>query len=212
MELMRKMKLKVCGMREQDNVRAVADLNPDYMGFIFYPSSPRFAGNDFQFSFHLPTHIKKVGVFVNASSEEMQRQAARLGLSYLQLHGNEPVNQLEELKNAGVKLIKAFSIGDDFDFEITTPYQSLVDYFLFDTKGKLYGGNAKTFNWNLLERYNQKTPFFLSGGISADNVADIFKLSGMNIHAIDVNSGVELLPGIKDTGKIEVIKKLLNHE
>lgn len=209
---MDKIKLKVCGMRNDDNILAVADVQPDYMGFIFYSPSPRFVGNDFQFLFQLPASIKKVGVFVNASSEEMVRQAKRLGLDYLQLHGDEPASQCEELKQSGLKLIKAFSIGEDFDFDSTKPYQPFVDFFLFDTKGKLYGGNARTFDWTILKKYDQKIPFFLSGGISPYNAAEVEKLRDMNVHAVDVNSGVEINPGLKDVVKIDAIKKLLNHE
>ena len=209
---MYKIKLKVCGMRDDDNIMAVAGAQPDYMGFIFYPQSPRFVGNDFEFLVQLPNSIKKVGVFVNASSEEMLRQAKRLSLDCLQLHGNESVNQCEELKKSEANLIKAFSIGEDFDFDVIKPYQPFVDYFLFDTKGKSYGGNARTFDWTILEKYDQKIPFFLSGGISPYNAADITRLGAMNVHAVDVNSGVEIQPGLKDVVKIEAIKKLLNNE
>jgi len=209
---MKKIKLKVCGMRDDDNILAVADVQPDYMGFIFYPQSPRFVGDDFQFLFQVPSSIKKVGVFVNASSEEMQRQVKRLRLDYLQLHGDESASQCEELKKSGFKVIKAFSVGDDFDFDVTKQYQPFVNFFLFDTKGKYYGGNARTFDWSILEKYDQKVPFFLSGGISPYNAADVEKLKDMNVHAVDVNSGVEINPGLKDVVKIDAIKKILNHE
>lgn len=209
---MEKIKLKVCGMRDDDNILAIADLKPDYMGFIFYSQSPRFVGKDFEFLFGIPESIKKVGVFVNESSEEMIRQYKRLSLDYLQLHGNELVAQCEELKNAGVKIIKAFSVGEDFDFEMINPYQSFVNYFLFDTKGKYYGGNGRTFDWSVLKKYNQQTPFFLSGGISPCNAADVLRLEGLNIQAVDVNGGVEINPGLKDVIKVEAIKKILNNE
>lgn len=199
-------------MRDDDNILAVADVQPDYMGFIFYPQSPRFVGDDFQFLFQVPSSIKKVGVFVNASSEEMQRQVKRLRLDYLQLHGDESASQCEELKKSGFKVIKAFSVGDDFDFDVTKQYQPFVNFFLFDTKGKYYGGNARTFDWSILEKYDQKVPFFLSGGISPYNAADVEKLKDMNVHAVDVNSGVEINPGLKDVVKIDAIKKILNHE
>jgi phosphoribosylanthranilate isomerase len=210
--MMERIKLKVCGMKEDDNIRAVGDIRPDYMGFIFYPQSPRFIGGDFQFVFPLSPQIKKVGVFVNELSEEMLWQLKRLSLDYLQLHGDESVAQCEELKKNGAKLIKAFSIDEDFDFSVTRPYQPSIDYFLFDTKGKYYGGNARTFDWNILNKYDQKVPFFLSGGISPYNAADVLKLEGMNIHALDVNSGVEINPGLKDIIKVNTIKKILNHE
>jgi len=209
---MDKIKLKVCGMRDDNNILAVADLQPDYMGFIFYPQSPRFVGDDFQFIYHLPPFIRKVGVFVNSPTEEMVRQVKRLGLDYLQLHGNETIHQCDELKKTGIKLIKAFSIDEDFDFGNVKPYQSFVDFVLFDTKGKYYGGNARTFDWNILKKYNQEIPFFLSGGISPYNVIEVNKLKDMNVHAVDVNSGVEINPGLKDIVKVEAIKKILDHE
>lgn len=199
-------------MRDDDNILAVADIQPDYMGFIFYPQSPRFVGDDFQFLFHLPPFISKVGVFVNASSEEMSRQMHRLDLDYLQLHGNESAEQCRVLKESGFKLIKAFSIGEEFNFNVVKQFQPFVDYFLFDTKGKFYGGNARTFDWNILKKYDQKVPFFLSGGISPYNAAEVEKLSDLNVHAVDVNSGVEINPGLKDVMKVEAIKKILNHE
>jgi len=203
---MNKIKLKICGMRDWINIREVIALRPDYMGFIFYANSPRFVGEDFQLPESFPADIKKAGVFVNASVEEMLLQAERLKLDYLQLHGNESVRQCEELKEKGVAVIKVFSVDDDFDFTSTKPYAHSVDFFLFDTKGKYYGGNARTFDWNVLQRYDQQVPFFLSGGISPYNVSGIKELKGMNLHAIDINSGVEVTPGMKDIEKIKDIK------
>jgi phosphoribosylanthranilate isomerase len=205
-------KLKVCGMRDSQNIMNVARLLPDCMGFIFYASSPRFVGNDFQLPDSFPSEVKKVGVFVNALTIEMQHHSKRLGLDYLQLHGNESIDQCKELKDLGNKLIKAFSIGEDFDFAQTKPYKESVDYFLFDTKGKYHGGNAQRFDWSILQKYDQEVPFFLSGGISPDHIVDVLKLNDMNIHAIDVNSGVETNPGLKDIVKIDAIKKLLSNE
>jgi phosphoribosylanthranilate isomerase len=202
--------LKVCGMRENSNILEIASLRPDYMGFIFYPKSPRYIGAAFEIPAAFPASIKRVGVFVNASMEEMISQAKRLQLDYLQLHGNEPVAQVEALRSNQVKVIKVFSVDDDFDFSITTPYRTLVDFFLFDTKGKYYGGNAQRFDWNILKRYDQQVPFFLSGGLSPDNIADIGVLKGMNIHALDINSGVELAPGLKSKAQIAEVQSMLH--
>jgi phosphoribosylanthranilate isomerase len=200
-----KIKLKVCGMRDWTNILEVANAKPDYMGFIFFPQSPRFVGVDFQLPNLFPSTINKVGVFVNSSTEEILKQAKRLKLDYLQLHGNELPEQCKELLAKKNKIIKVFSVGDDFDFTITKRYADVVDYFLFDTKGKYYGGNARTFDWAMLTKYDQRVPFFLSGGISSYNVSDIRKLEGMNIHAIDVNSGVEVSPGLKDVERVKDI-------
>ena len=147
----------------------------------------------------------RVGVFVNAGNEEILRQSKIVGFDHVQLHGNEGVQQAAGLKDLGFKVIKVFSVDDDFDFDVTRQFVPVVDFFLFDTKGKLYGGNARTFNWKVLQRYDQGVPFFLSGGISPENVEDITALEGMNLHALDVNSGVEEAPGLKDLKKLKTI-------
>jgi phosphoribosylanthranilate isomerase len=200
-----KIKIKVCGMRDTENIRQVADLGPDYMGFIFYSPSPRYVGVDFRLSEEAPSHIVRVGVFVNASSDEIKRQSTSVGFDHVQLHGNEGAHQAAALKDAGFKVIKVFSIDDHFDFGTTKQYAPVVDYFLFDTKGKLYGGNAQSFNWNVLQRYDQDVPFFLSGGISPENIHSISSLEGMNLFALDVNSGVEESPGLKNVTKLKAV-------
>lgn len=196
-------------MRDAENILQVAALQPSYMGFIFYSKSPRYVGEDFQVPADLPEAIWKVGVFVNEATDQILRQVNRLGLHYVQLHGHEPVEQVKELKEKGIKVIKVFSVDDDFDFSATVPYQESVEYFLFDTKGKYFGGNAQVFNWEVLKQYDQKVPFFLSGGIGPENAENIKALSGMNLHALDVNSGVESKPGLKDLGKIEKLNKVI---
>ena len=206
---MKDVKLKICGMREKDNILQIAALHPDYMGFIFYEKSPRYVGEEFEIPAGFSSEIEKVGVFVNASNEVMVVKAKRYGLDYLQLHGHESVEQVAALKQLGLKVIKVFSVDENFDFTATIPYQDHVSFFLFDTKGKYYGGNATVFDWRCLQRYNQQVPFFLSGGLSPENVTGISDLQGMNIHALDVNSGVELSPGLKDADKINSLKKVL---
>lgn len=198
-------KLKVCGMRDHDNIMAVAALQPDYMGFIFYEKSPRFVGAEFTLPHDFPAHISRIGVFVNAPTAMIQVQAKKLALHYVQLHGVETPEQVRELKETGIKVVKVFSVDDAFDFASVIPYEGLADFFLFDTKGKFYGGNASTFNWNILRNYNQKVPFFLSGGISPENVEAIALLQDMNLHSLDVNSGVETAPGIKNTKLVHAI-------
>ena len=200
-----KIKIKVCGMRDAENIRQVADLGPDYMGFIFYSPSPRFVGADFSLLEKAPTHIVRVGVFVNASNDEIKKHSRTVGFDHVQLHGNESVQQAAALKDSGFKVIKVFSVDDDFDFTSTRRYVPVVDYFLFDTKGKLHGGNARAFNWNVLQRYDQDVPFFLSGGISPENIHGIASLGGMNLFALDVNSGVEDSPGLKSLMKLKAV-------
>ena len=187
-------KLKICGMREPANIKAVEELRPDYMGFIFHRGSPRFVGDGFVIP---DLGLKAVGVFVNESTEQILSK----GVKVVQLHGDETPQQVDELKDHDLTVIKAFSIDDEFDFRKTKDYNA--DFFLFDTKGKYYGGNATTFNWNKLKEYDQKIAFFLSGGLSAQNLTGIHALKGMNLHAIDLNSGVEDSPGLKNIDKIK---------
>ena len=204
----RSIALKVCGNR--DNITEVASLNPDYMGFIFYEPSPRCVGVGFNMPTELPKSVKKVGVFVNEEVEVIKRIATDLKLDFVQLHGSEPVADCQTLKRFGVGVIKVFSIDTTFDFKTTIPYEHVVDYFLFDTKGKFYGGNAIPFDWNLLVNFHQRVPFFLGGGLTQENISGIRNLSTMNLYAIDVNSGVEDSAGNKNTGRIEAVIKILN--
>lgn len=204
-------KLKVCGMREHDNIVAVSKLAPDFMGFIFDSGSPRYVGERFRIPEGLSTATKRVGVFVNATTEVIRKTVADCKLDFVQLHGAESVAQCREIIGDGVGVIKAFPVDDEMDFKVTEPYRGAVDYFLFDTKGKYYGGNAKRFNWDVLSRYDQRVPFFLSGGINPSHVAEIKALKGYNLAAVDVNSGVELRPAYKDTHLISAIKEQLKH-
>jgi len=200
--------IKICGMRDRENILEVASLGPQYLGFIFYPRSPRFVGDDFRIPFKLPMSIKRVGVFVNAPNSEIQQKATSIGLDFIQLHGNESPEQCAELKAAELGVIKVFSVDKNFKFDVTTPYKKVVDYFLFDTKGKHYGGNATTFDWSILKKYDQQIPFFLSGGLSPENVSSLGDVLKMNLHALDLNSGVEVSPGLKNVEKIESIISL----
>ncbi len=202
-------KLKVCGMRDPANIAEVAALQPDYMGFIFYEKSPRFVGDDFEMP-AIPVGIKKVGVFVNETTEAIVNKVNRYKLDFVQPHGNESSAQCLDLKDQGVKIIKAFSVDKDFKFESVEPYANFVSYFLFDTKGKYFGGNATTFDWSLLQQYSLQIPFFLSGGISIDNVSDIHKIGTSKLHSIDVNSGVERSAGVKDLNKIKDLKRAVS--
>ena len=205
----RKIQLKVCGMRDEDNIMQVAALRPDYMGFIFFPTSPRFVGMDFMIPSSFPVNIKRVGVFVNEANEVMIELHHRLKLDFLQLHGHESVAQVRDLQEKGIKVIKVFSVDDSFDFSTIISYEKHVSFFLFDTKGKYYGGNAMAFNWEKLKEYNQKVPFFLSGGLNEENVKGIEALKAMNLHALDVNSGVEISPALKDIDKLKAFDKIL---
>lgn len=213
------MRLKVCGMNL--NTLEVATLNPDYLGFIFWEPSKRFFKGNFP---ELPPSIKKVGVFVDATIEEVLEKIDTYGLDAVQLHGEESPEFCGNLKKmnhdrtqalgvANLKIIKVFSIKDDFDFGILTPYEEVCDYYLFDTKGKLPGGNGYTFSWEVLKNYPSTKPYFLSGGIGPDEIEKIKKFQqrpeSKYCHAIDVNSKFELEPGLKDTDKLKEFKEIL---
>lgn len=206
-----RLRMKVCGMRDTANIAGVSQVRPEFLGFIFYPPSPRYVGDDFAMP-DLPPGIKRVGVFVNEENAIIRKKAAQYNLDFVQLHGHETAEQCRELKEHGIGVIKVFSVDDETDFAVTQAYRNVVDYFLFDTKGKLYGGNASRFNWNVLSRYDQKIPFFLSGGIGPEHVEEINRLKDLNLLAIDVNSGVEIQPGLKDVRRIEMIKAKLNNK
>jgi phosphoribosylanthranilate isomerase len=196
-------------MSDSANILEVGELFPDYMGFIFYPPSPRYVGEDFQLPVDLDHAIHRVGVFVNEQTDRMIYLCAKYNLSHVQLHGDEPVSVCEQLKHEGLKVIKVFRIGSDFDFSVTLPYKEVVDYFLFDTKGKHYGGNAQVFDWSILEGYDQEIPFFLSGGLTVENIQHVQRLKQMNLHALDLNSGVEDSAGVKNVSLInEAIRQI----
>jgi phosphoribosylanthranilate isomerase len=204
---MKALPIKICGMRDAENIRQVGSLVPDYMGFIFYTKSPRFFNGAFDLNTVLPSSIRRVGVFVNESVEVMTDLVERYSLSVVQLHGGESVEVCTEMKDVGVEVVKVFSVDQEFDFSITKAYKTVSDYFLFDTKGKYYGGNAMKFDWSILSNYDQEVPFFLSGGIGPDDIATIASLPPLNIHALDINSGVEVSPGVKDIDKIKSLQQ-----
>jgi len=189
-------------MREEENIRAVAALHPEYMGFIFYSGSKRFVGNGFNVPADFPERIKRVGVFVHESTNEILRLAKKHELSVIQFHGGEPLDDCEKIRASGLLVIKVFSVDASFDFEETKRFASGADYFMFDTKGQHYGGNGIAFDWDMLRKYDQRVPFFLSGGLTLGNREKIKKLKDLNVHALDLNSGVEIRPGLKDVDLI----------
>ena len=203
--------LKICGMRDAENILSVAELQPDYMGFIFYPTSKRFVGSQFEIPELLPKSIKRVGVFVNEMTKEILRLTNNHDLDFIQLHGGESVRQCAALKENGLGVIKVFSVDNHFDFKEVKPYKGTIDYVLFDTKSEYYGGTGRTFDWNSINKYDQQIPFFLSGGLNATNLEKTNDLVNMNLHALDINSGVEISPGVKSVDKIVEFKNILKH-
>lgn len=205
------LKLKVCGMREPDNIAALSNIKPDYIGFIFYEPSKRFVGETFMF-FELDPAIRRVGVFVDASEEYIMKKTVKYFLNAVQLHGNESVELCANLHNRGVSVIKVFSVDNSFDFSIIQPYKPYVDFFLFDTKGKEHGGNGVTFDWSVLRNYDGEKPFFLSGGIGLNEIPQIetYDWTGLNLYGLDVNSCFETSPGIKNMAAIEMLAAQMN--
>lgn len=196
---MEKVKLKICGMKYPDNIQEIAALKPDYLGFIFWDKSSRkFDLDEFP---KFDENIKKVGIFVDATLQEIQNKINTFQLDAIQLHGKESVAFCSDLKKENIEIIKAFSVDNDFDFGQLEAYENALDYFIFDTKGKLPGGNGTTFEWQILENYTLEKPFFLSGGIGLTEVEKIkeFLASGLAnyCHAIDINSRFEIEPGLK---------------
>lgn len=191
-------------MKYPENILEVSTLLPDYLGFIFWEKSSRYFDLEIP---KIPESIKKVGVFVNATLEEILLKIKKYNLNLVQLHGNESPEFCKELKKSTIKIIKVFSVNDDFNFSALEPFEAVCDYFLFDTKGKLPGGNGITFNWQILQKHKSTKPFFLSGGIGLDDIKNIKKLN-LPIYAIDVNSKFEIEAGLKN---IELLKSFKNN-
>lgn len=206
------MRIKVCGLRNPENLLALMALQPDYVGFIFYETSPRFVGEtlDPEVVKNLPRTVKKVGVFVNASIDQIVRTVKRYGLDYAQLHGDETPDFCRNLQFKGVNIIKAFSIDGEFNFTKLNNFKPHCDFFLFDAKGASRGGNGQAFDWSLLRRYDNEKPFFLAGGIDLDNAERATELTGLKLHALDVNSQFETAPGVKDLDKIRQLMEKVN--
>jgi phosphoribosylanthranilate isomerase len=206
------MKLKVCGLKNRENILEVLAYKPDYIGFIFYEKSPRYAGKELNADFTQNiSFAKKVGVFVNESEINILDHVARFSLDYVQLHGNETLDFCKQIQK-NVPVIKAFGVGEGFDFSSLDAYKDVCTYFLFDSSSKEYGGSGKAFNWNKLKEYTLQKPFFLSGGIDLQNIDEIQNIAIPQLMAIDVNSCFEIEPGIKDISKIkELTTKIKTH-
>ena len=190
--------VKVCGMRNAENIRKVEALGIDMMGFIFYPKSSRYVSERPEY---LPTKCKRVGVFVDEDIVQVKHIAEEFALDLIQLHGSESPEYAQRLRDW--KVIKAFNIATKEDLEATKPYEGLVDYFLFDTKGKSAGGNGEKFNWNVLSNYKGNTPFLLSGGIGPDDAGRIKVFQHPKCIGIDLNSRFETAPALKDINKLK---------
>lgn len=190
-------------MRDHANIAAVAALGPDLLGFIEYARSPRFVGTEFKIPGGIPPSISRVGVFVDETPATLLRRAADAGYDTVQLHGTESPETCSLIRDAGLRVIKVFRVDTEFDFAQTKRYAASVDLFLFDALGRHPGGNGIRFDWKVLWRYDQQVPFFLSGGLQPLQLEeDLSNLRDMNLYGVDLNSGVESAPAIKDSTKV----------
>lgn len=203
------LKIKICGMREPENILEVAKLKPDLMGFIFYPESPRYAAEMLnpEIPAKLSSSIKKTGVFVNADFEGITGTIRKYSLDSVQLHGNETPDTCRRLREKGIQVIKAFNINESSGFILCSEFISCTNYFLFDTFTSDYGGSGYKFDWKILDKYNLGHPFFLSGGIGPGDVNKILEITNPEFYGIDLNSRFEVKPGLKD---IETLKKFIS--
>lgn len=193
-------------MKFTENRSEVEKLKADLLGYIFYPESKRFVGDNPE-SGLFNAHKPKVGVFVDENAFEILGLAKNLGFGYVQLHGKENPKTCGILKSQGLKIIKAFRVNEDFKFSDTIKWEKVADYFLFDTKSTLPGGSGKKFDWNILDNYKGHTPFFLSGGIGPEDVQQIKLVNHEKLTGVDLNSGFEDEPGLKN---IEKLKEFIN--
>jgi len=205
------MKIKVCGLKQPENIKAVAALKPDYMGFICYGPSPRYIDTLSPEALQaIPGNIHKTGVFVNETAAAISSLIDQYDFDTIQLHGDESPEFADAFRSK-VIVIKAFGVDNNFDFGKLTAYVNKVDYLMFDTKTTIYGGSGKAFNWNILNKYTLDTPFFLSGGISLDNIEEVRNITHPQFYAVDLNSRFEDEPGVKNIQKLEkafdIIKK-----
>lgn len=207
-----KPKLKICGMKNLENIQEISTLESDFLGFIFWEPSKRYC--DLESLPVLPKSIKKVGVFVNAYFYDIMEKVKQHNLDIVQLHGNESPTLCRDLKNENITVIKAFALNDGFNFNILKYFETTCDYYLFDTKGKFPGGNGITFDWKILENYHLDTPFFLSGGIGLNQTNQLKEFFNLEVskkcYAIDVNSQFETEPGIKNKSELKQFQQQLN--
>lgn len=202
------MRLKVCGMREVVNIKSVLELKPDLMGFIFYPKSKRFVKTlsldeiDFQ-------STQKVGVFVNEPLDSLKEKVKTFGLDYVQLHGDESLSYLTEVKYLGVKVIKAFRIKHQLPVDQLLAFEQDADFFLYDTLSHEYGGSGERFEWKILNDSPSSKPFWLSGGLGLNSLKKLKSINHPGLIGIDVNSKFEDYPGMKNIELLLALKKSL---
>ncbi len=203
------LRIKVCGMKYKENIQDLIKLKPDFIGYIFYSNSPRFVNPEIAHSLteKIPSEIKKVGVFVNSTTEEILDKFINLRLDYVQLSGHESPAFVRKLSHANIPIIKGVHVDSEEDLEKCYEFSPFVSKFLFDTKTDSYGGSGLKFDWNLLHAYKGETPFFLSGGIGPPEADDLLHFYHPLLEGVDINSKFEIEPGLKNT---EIIHSFIN--
>ncbi|WP_157666470.1 phosphoribosylanthranilate isomerase [Alkalitalea saponilacus] len=191
-------------MKHAKNIVEVSELNPDLMGFIFYPPSPRYVVGTLlpETIKEIPSNIIKTGVFVNAGKKEILKLTELFHLNAVQLHGSETPQLCSELKNEGLKVLKALRPDDSLSI-LAQEYHDVCDMLLFDTPSPQHGGTGQKFDWSLLESYNGKTPFFLSGGIGVEDAETLKNLENIHPMGVDINSKFEIEPELKDVSRLK---------
>ena len=197
-------------MKHPDNIEALTSLPIDYIGFIFYPKSPRFVQQ--AHAIPVPDTIKKVGVFVNETLENIRSKVKSHTLQAVQLHGSESSELCKTLQQQQLEVIKAFGIDSSFDWNQLVTYLDAVDYFLFDTKSPQHGGTGQTFDWEKLKEYPFDKPYFLSGGLSMANNAQAMAFDDERLIGLDLNSKFEIEPGLKDINLLTQALKIIKNE
>jgi phosphoribosylanthranilate isomerase len=197
-------RIKVCGLTDPLNAREMAEAGADFIGFIFYRGSRRYAGDNPERSLFtgMTRRVRKIGVFVNEEPYKVIETVKKYELAGVQLHGEETAGYCSFIKSSGIRVIKAFGIAPGFDFSLLSPYMQVCDYFLFDTKTAHYGGSGVKFKWEILKGYHLEKPFFLSGGIGPEDISDIRVFNHSAFYAADINSRFESSPGFKDAAKV----------
>ena len=205
------MKFKICGLFNNENISQVAELNPDYIGHIFWEKSVRYVKS---LTPSLNKEIKKTGVFFNSDTENIINKINEHNLACVQLHGDESPKFCRKILDTGTQVIKSFRVDDNFDFSILRNYENFCDLFLFDSKSELPGGTGKSFNWKNLKKYDLKKDFFISGGIGLHSIESLIELFQMDlpIYGIDVNSRFEDDNYLKKIDELKTFIEIIKNE
>lgn len=206
--------IKVCGLKEPENIKKILKASPDLVGFIFYQKSPRMV-NEQELSSWIEENVelfgetKRVGVFVDSKIDYVLNAIHDFQLDYIQLHGTESPEYCREIMDywnfssiRKAEIIKAFPVDENFDFSMTDIYSGICSYYLFDTKTPKHGGSGEKFDWKVLGQYSGDTPFLLSGGIAPEDAETLVKLKFSKMAGVDINSRFESAPGVKNAEEV----------